>query len=162
MSWNGNYWGNCFWATDNNPIQQAPVNNTLTKTSILDKKQLRCQRSVIVSGVRDNLCWGLLSHLIILFSSILLLRFSAHFYLRLVCMIHVFLVLCSLINTKLCLWWVHLLLSQNINGCIPGAELAYTNPLIALITQLNHQISHHCVIVRPSLSDIIELYAHWM
>ena len=54
---------------------------------------------------------------------------------------------------------MHLLLSQNINGCIPEAELAYTNRLIALLTQLNHQIttliSQYCVIVRPTLNDIL-------
>ena len=54
---NGNYRGNCFGATDNNPIHHGmAANNTVTKHSILDKKQLKCQRSVIVLGGRDHLC----------------------------------------------------------------------------------------------------------
>ena len=91
---------------------KVPVNNTATKTKILDKKQLRCQRSVIVSSVRDDLCGGLGSHLLILLEASCYSESLHIFYLRLVCMIHVFLVLCSLIDTKLCLWWVHLLLSK--------------------------------------------------
>ena len=91
---------------------KVPVNNTATKTKILDKKQLRCQRSVIVSGVRRWFMWKPPQSSLNFIRSILLFRISAHFYLRLVCMIHVFLVLCSLIDTKLCLWWVHLLLSK--------------------------------------------------